>query len=157
MQKADIGIKQENIDKIVKMLGKIFADENILYTKIKSFHWNVEDHNFRDYHLFFDDLAATSIVKIDEIAERVRALGRAIPSYLAFYLENTQLKENTSTKLSGKHMIEELLNDYETQIKILRKCIDEIADLGDAGTTDFLTGIMEGKEKQAWMIRSSNM
>lgn len=157
MKKADLGIQEDNLTAIVKMLEKVFADENVFYTKLKSFHWNVEDRNFRDFHLFFDELAALSLKHIDAVAERVRALGRHIPAYLALYLKNTQLKENTSGEMKTDKMMAELLSDYETQIKSLRKFIDRIDKLGDMGTTDFLTGILEEKEKNVWMARASNV
>lgn len=156
MRPADIGIKTENIKKIVKMLEKILADENILYIKLKSFHWNMVDKNFRDYHKFFDELAENASVKVDEVAERIRSLGEFVNANMVSYLKNGQLKENLSLKKTVKEMIGELLKDYETQIKTIRTFIDEIEKLGDAGTTDFLTGIMEEKEKYAWMIRSAN-
>lgn len=155
MKQAHIGIPQENIKKIVKLLENIFADENVLYTKLKNFHWNVVEHNFRDYHKFLDELAATSLVKIDEIAERVRTLGSFIPASMDFFLKNAQLKESHALKKSGNDMMKELLDDYETQIRDIRKAIEKIEALDDAGTTDFLTQIMEEKEKQAWMIRST--
>lgn len=157
MKKANIGIKPENIKKVAEILEKTLADDNVLYVKIKSFHWNVVDKNFRDYHKFFDDLAEDVSEKIDEIAERIRSLGEFVNSNMSTYLKNSQLKENMSVEKHVPEMLSELLEDYELQIRTLRTNIDEIDELGDTGTADFLTGIMEEKEKQAWMIRSSNV
>ena len=51
-------------------------------------------------------------------------------------------------------MLAALLADHETVIRSLRKDLETAAKLGDAGTNDFLTGLMEQHEKFAWMLRS---
>lgn len=155
MKPANIAITPETIKEIVKMLEKILADENILYVKLKSFHWNMLDKNFQEYHKFFDELAKDTSEKIDEIAERIRALGEFVNGNMATYLNNTQLQEDIAIKKSVSEMLSELLEDYETQIRTLREFVDKTEALGDMGTTDFLTGILIEKEKTAWMVRST--
>jgi starvation-inducible DNA-binding protein len=52
-------------------------------------------------------------------------------------------------------MLKDLLGDHEALIRDLRKdCDDAQNKYGDAGTADFLTGLMEEHEKMAWMLRS---
>jgi starvation-inducible DNA-binding protein len=52
-------------------------------------------------------------------------------------------------------MIAGLLEDHETVIRNLRVDVEKtINECQDAGTGDFLTGLMEEHEKMAWMLRS---
>ena len=52
-------------------------------------------------------------------------------------------------------MVQDLLADHEAIIQILRKDLETAMDKhGDAGTSDFLTGLMERHEKMAWMLRA---
>jgi starvation-inducible DNA-binding protein len=51
-------------------------------------------------------------------------------------------------------MIAALLADHETVIKALRTDLETAVEKGDAGTSDFLTGLMEDHEKIAWMLRA---
>jgi starvation-inducible DNA-binding protein len=51
-------------------------------------------------------------------------------------------------------MVKELLEDHETVIVHLRKDVDTSAEENkDAGTADFLTGLMEAHETMAWTLR----
>ena len=51
-------------------------------------------------------------------------------------------------------MLKELLKDHESIIIELRKDIDDCATKNkDAGTADFLTGLMEQHETTAWVLR----
>lgn len=91
---------------------------------------------------------------IDEIAERISKLGGKTIGTMKEFLELSHLKESPGKYPNRKEMIRELLDDHETIIKQLRKDVDECADkLEDAGTADFLTGLMEDHETNAWKLR----
>jgi len=80
--KANIGIKQENISKIVEILTKVLADEFILYTKTKRAHWNVEGPDFYNKHIFFEQQYDAIDEIVDTVAERIRSLGHYTPATL---------------------------------------------------------------------------
>ena len=70
------------------------------------------------------------------------------------FLKISTLKEFPGKYESSKHMITELLSDHESVIVKLRKDINESADKNkDAGTADFLTGLLEQHETTAWILR----
>ena len=52
---ATIGIKKDNRKAVVAMLGKLLADEYLLYTKLRNAHWNVEGIDFHTKHVFFEE------------------------------------------------------------------------------------------------------
>ncbi|MCI9846836.1 Dps family protein [Flavobacterium pectinovorum] len=153
--KANIGITQENISKVADVLAKVLADEFVLYTKTKRAHWNVEGPDFYNKHLFFEQQYDTIDEIVDNVAERIRSLGHYAPATLKDFLALTHLTEELKEKNDSDGFIKELLLDHESIIIYLRENINSIAnELQDAGTSDFITGLLENHEKMAWMLRA---
>lgn len=152
---ARIGIKPENLSGVAHILSKILADEFLLFTKTLNAHWNVEGEGFHDKHLFFESQYKQLNEIMDEVAERIRILGHYAPATLRQFIELTQFTEQLKEKNDGEGFIKELLGDHESIIIELRENINHFADdLKDAGTSDFVTGLMKSHEKMAWMLRA---
>jgi starvation-inducible DNA-binding protein len=150
-----IGIKPENMIQTAHLLGALLADEFVLYTKTRRAHWNVEGHDFYAQHKFFEAQYEQLDEIMDDVAERMRALGHYAPATLKNFLALTHLSEKMHEDNDGTGFIKELLSDHESIIIRLRENINHLAgDLKDAGTSDFITGLMEIHEKMAWMLRS---
>lgn len=140
---------------MITLLQHLLADEYVLYTKTRNFHWNVTGPRFYDLHKFFEAQYDEIDESIDEIAERIRSLGGVSAGSLAEFLKNARLSEQAGALLSPDLMVEKLLADHEAIIRTLRQDVKASNDdFGDAGTSDFLTGLMEDHEKMAWMLRS---
>lgn len=153
--KTNIGIKQENISKVVEILIKVLADEFVLYTKTKRAHWNVEGPDFYNKHLFFEQQYDAIDEIVDTVAERIRSLGHYTPATLKDFLALTHLTEELKENNDANGFIKELLLDHESIVIYLRENINLIAnELQDAGTSDFITGLVETHEKMAWMLRA---
>jgi DNA-binding ferritin-like protein (oxidative damage protectant) len=151
----NIGIKPDNLGAVSRILSTFLADEFLLYTKTRNAHWNVEGPDFHDKHKFFEAQYEQLDEIMDEVAERIRSLGHYAPGTLKQFLELTQLTELSRSKNDSQGFIRELLSDHENIIIFLRENIDKIAnEYKDAGTSDFITGLMEIHEKMAWMLRS---
>jgi starvation-inducible DNA-binding protein len=153
--KANIGISDKNRQEVANILFGLLADEFVLYTKTRNAHWNVEGIDFHDKHKFFEAQYEQLEDFVDDVAERIRSLGHFAPATMKSFLELTHLTEKRITDNSSKNFIKDLLGDHESIIILIRENINKIADkLGDAGTSDFLTGLMEEHEKVAWMMRA---
>ncbi len=153
--KPDIGLKDSSRKGVTGLLESLLADEYVLYTKTRNFHWNVTGPRFHDLHKFFEGQYEAIDEVIDEVAERIRALGENAPGSLAEFLAAARLKEAAGKSLPADEMVTVLLADHESLAKTLRKDIDRCGDeFKDVGTQDFLTGLLEQHEKQAWMLRS---
>ncbi|MEO6231360.1 MAG: DNA starvation/stationary phase protection protein [Ferruginibacter sp.] len=152
--KPNIGLSDKNITALTTMLSKVLADSVVLYTKTRKFHWNVKGESFMELHKLFEGQYGKLEESIDEIAERINKLGSPTIGTMQEFLKITSLKETPGKYPPQKDMLKELLADHETIIIALRKNIDE-ADkkLGDAGTADFLTGLMQEHETIAWTLR----
>jgi starvation-inducible DNA-binding protein len=152
---ANIGIPDENRQKVVAILNTVLADEFLLYTKTRNYHWNVTGPQFNDLHKFFESLYEALDEVIDEVAERTRALdGRAFGT-LEEFRAKARLGEKPGAVPAARDMLATLLTDHEALIRTLREDIETVNDrLRDVGTADFLTGLLEKHEKTAWMLRS---
>jgi len=152
---SQIGIAQENTAAVAQALSKILADEFLLYTKTRNAHWNVEGPDFYSKHLFFEKQYNDLEEIIDSVAERIRTIGHYAPATLREFLSLTHLTEKFTEKNNSTGFIKTLLADHESIIIHLRENINYFAnELKDAGTSDFITGLMETHEKMAWMLGS---
>jgi len=152
---ASIGIAPANLQAVSVELSKLLADEFVLYTKTRNAHWNVEGPDFINKHLFFETQYNELADIIDNVAERIRQLGHYAPATLGAYLELTELTEVHRQRNDGIGFLKELLEDHEHIIFKLRKHIEVFAShYHDAGTSDFITGLMEKHEKMAWFLRA---
>jgi len=152
--KASIGISDKNSQAAALRLNQILADEYVLYTKVRNYHWNVEGSNFMEMHKFYEGMYNEIDEVIDEIAERVRMLGHYSEGRLKDFLKLSALNEEEYTNDQKKQM-KNLLSDHETMIRNLRNDINTFDEkYKDAGNADFLTGLLKLHEKWAWFVRS---
>ena len=155
MDKVNIGISPKNRQGVVNILGKILADQYVLYTKTRNYHWNVTGPHFSEYHKLFAEQYAALDGDIDDVAERIRALGGKSPATLSEFSKMTRLREHPAKYPNARVMIANLLADHEAVILNLRKDVEACGSkYQDVGTEDFLTGLLEKHEKTAWMLRA---
>ena len=153
--KLNIKLNEKSRQGVVEILNTLLTDEFVLATKTRNCHWNVTGPHFHDLHKFFDAQYEELDAILDDVAERARALGGHAVGTLAEFLELARLKEQLGQYPNAQEMIAELLDDHEMVIRRLRGDLEKCANkFGDAGTTDFLTGLMEQQEKMAWMLRA---
>jgi starvation-inducible DNA-binding protein len=150
----DTGISRENLRKISNILNDDLADEYVLLTKTRNYHWNVEDPRFNDLHKFFEEQYEIISAAVDEIAERVRAVGGKTRATLKEFVNSSQIREDVGSYPDADTMLGNLLSDHEAITKTLRKNVKECQELNDEATANFLTEKMEEHEKMAWMLRS---
>lgn len=140
---------------VVYLLNTLLANEYVLYTKTRNAHWNVTGSNFYELHKFFEIQYGVLDVMIDDIAERIRALGQLSLGSMKDFLRITLLNEDKLDFSNSAHFIQALTTDHEIIILMIRNDIIPISIKSkDPGTADFVTGLMEQHEKMIWMLRS---
>lgn len=149
-----IGLNEEIRKQVAQVLNKLLSNEYVLYTKTLKFHWNVTGKHFGSLHEFFKKQYEQLFDFVDDVAERVRALGFKSFGSLEEFKKNSDLPENPGYNPEDLNMISSLLEDHEIIIQSLRENIDNLSELGDEGTANFLTDLMEKHEKMAWMLRA---
>ena len=151
----NIGIEAKHREGVVGLLSPLLADEYVLYTKTRNYHWNVVGPQFNDLHKFFQDQYEALDDVVDEVAERARTLGGHAVGTLAEFVQLTRLKEQPGRYPDAREMLANLLADHEAIIRTLRRDLETADEQHhDIGTNDFLTGLMERHEKMAWMLRA---
>ncbi len=152
--KPNIGISEKNLAHSVATLSTVLSDEMMLYIKTRKFHWNVKGESFMELHKLFEKQYTEQEASIDEIAERINKLGSNTIGTMNEFSKHANIKESPGKYPSSKEMIKELLKDNETMIQLLRKGVASCGEtFKDAGTADFLTGLMEKHETAAWILR----
>ena len=143
-------MSQENL---VGNVNQQIASWTVLYTKLHNYHWFVKGYQFFTLHEKFEELYNEASVHIDELAERLLALGEKPVATLEESLKLSLVAEATG-KESADQMVETLYNDFQVLMKELKKGMDIAGKVNDEMTGDMLISIHQGLEKHAWMLRS---
>lgn len=155
-EKLNTGISKANTKKVADELNKVLADEFVLYLKTLKFHWNIEGRDFHALHVFLEEQYNQLQTIIDAVAERIRKVGHFANGSMKEFLADASIPEHTATSSVSESMIAELVADHESLIRATRDLIDKFdEDYDDAGSADFITGVMKEHEKMAWMLRAS--
>lgn len=149
----DIGISEANRKEITDGLAKVLADTYTLYLKTHNYHWNVVGPMFNTLHLMFEEEYTELAAAVDEIAERIRALGEPAPGSYAEFAELSSVTEDTE-KPEALEMVRRLVAGHETVARTARSVFPAAEQAGDEPTADLLTQRLQVHEKTAWMLRS---
>lgn len=155
MRKLNIGLTDEQRQGVCELLNRDLSDAYLLLIKTKKYHWDVTGPEFRSLHQLWEEQYQALTETIDSVAERVRTLGGFPVGTAEGFLKYSSIKEHSGDVPPSDRMVANLVDDHEQIIRNLREHIDKCSeDFHDEGTADFLTGIMEGHEEMAWMLRS---
>ena len=151
----DIGIKPDDRKKISESLMVVLADAFTLYLKTHNFHWNITGPMFNSLHVMFETQYNEQWLALDEIAERIRALGYNVPASYGEFVKMTSIKDDVKVEHTDwREMVKQLTLGNEAVCRTARKSL-EIADkAGDDPSVDMLTQRLQVHEKNAWMLRS---
>jgi len=151
--KIDIGIKDRDRKAIADGLSRLLADTYTLHLKTHNFHWNVTGPMFQTLHLMFETQYNELALAVDQIAERIRALGYPAPGTYADYVKLSSIKETAGVPKAEK-MIALLVEGQEAVARTARSVFPVVDKANDEPTADLLTQRMQIHEKNAWMLRS---
>ncbi|MBU6372471.1 MAG: DNA starvation/stationary phase protection protein [Alphaproteobacteria bacterium] len=151
--KPDIGIDDTARAAVADALAQVLADTYALYQKTHLYHWNVQGPRFIALHELFGKQYEALWASLDEIAERIRALGALAPTH-AEIAKRTTLAADNDPAPSEDAMIAGLLTGNEALIKSARSALRAAEDAGDDATADLMTTRCADLEKTAWMLRA---
>ena len=152
----DIGISDEDRKAVAQHLSVFLADAYTLYLKTHNFHWNVTGPMFNALHVMFEGQYTEQWNALDEIAERIRALGYNAPGSYAEFIELSSIKEEPGLEKAPdwREMVRQLVVGNEAVCRSARKALEVADDADDDPTEDMLTQRLQTHEKNAWMLRS---
>ncbi len=139
---------------ITDKLTKVLASEYVLTLKTQNFHWNVEGPLFYSLHKLFEEHYNFLNPKIDEIAERIRALGQRAPGSFKEFSKLTAIEEAPESAISANQMIDLLVADHQKMVIYLKEIFEEAGSRGDSSTAGVMDQLISFHEKSAWMIKA---
>jgi starvation-inducible DNA-binding protein len=149
----NIGIDSKDRDAIATSLVQVLADSYALYQMTHLYHWNVQGPRFGPLHQLFSDHYNEIWAALDEIAERVRALGVLVPAHGAL-LALTHIPVANDGSPGEDIMLKSLLEGQEAVVRSARAALRVAADRGDDASADLMTERCAAGEKAAWMLRA---
>jgi starvation-inducible DNA-binding protein len=149
----NIGIPEEQREKIANGLSHLLADSYSLYLMTHNFHWNVTGPMFNTLHVMFMQQYTEQWNALDLIAERIRALGFPAPGTYAEFGKLTSIKEVTGVP-KAMEMVRHLVDAQEATARTARDLFPLLEEANDQPTADLLTQRLDVHEKTAWMLRS---
>ena len=154
--RVDIGIDPDDRKRIAEGQSHFLADAYTLYLKTHNFHWNITGPMFNSLHAMFMDQYTEQWNALDEIAERIRALGFNAPGSYGEFIRLTSIREEEGATdvPDWKGMVRQLVSGNEAVCRTARGVLKTADEAGDDPTVDLLTQRLQTHEKYAWMLRS---
>ncbi len=132
-------------------LNDLVATWSVLYTKLHNYHWYVSGPSFFTLHAKFEELYNETTLTLDEIAERILALGGKPVATLKEHLEMSRVEEATG-KESAEEMVQTIIDDFSVMMDALNKTMETAAEMGDDRTEDLLNAKFQSLEQHSWML-----
>jgi len=149
----NVDLSEQAKRECAEALEKVLADTFVLYLKTHNFHWNVEGPQFRALHEMFEEQYRDLWEAIDEIAERIRALGHPAPGSMDRFKDLAEVRESDLIP-SASEMLQQLVSDNGTAARTIRAALSTAQDAGDEATAGMLSDRLAYHEKQMWMMKS---
>lgn len=136
-------------------LNKVVATQGVFYIRLHQFHWYVKGPHFFTLHEKFEELYDEVTADLDEVAERLLALGGEPYSTLQEYINHSVISENAGDKnLSEDEMVEAIVRDLTRINETLDEGIALTDEYADFPSNDILIGMKERIEKHLWMLKA---
>lgn len=137
----------------VEALRQVVADSYAILGQTHICHWNVRGPGFFALHTAFEEQYTELFTAVDEIAERIRALGALAPGGLGNLARMSSIVE-IGEDSSAEEMVDHLATANETLVAQLGKTRDLAAEASDSETEDLMIARIQVHEKTIWMLRA---
>lgn len=154
MSKKKTTAKKSNpTQQVIEALRQVVADSYAVLGQTHICHWNVRGPSFFSLHNAFEEQYTELFGAVDEIAERIRALGALAPGGLANLAKMAGMKE-IKEDAAAKEMVAHLVEANRALVKDLEKARDLAGGSGDNETEDLMIARIQVHEKTIWMLDS---
>lgn len=151
---TSVALPAERRTKINEVLNQHLADSFDLLSQVKHAHWNVKGSDFWQLHKLFDELAEQVEEWVDEIAERVTALGGYATGTVRMAAASSTLPEFPTNITTGMDYVSAVTERVAAFTNSARKAIDETDKLGDANTADLFTEISRSADTYLYFLEA---
>lgn len=140
-------------DRMSVDLNTLLSGLQVMYANVRGYHWNVTGPQFFALHQQFENIYNDLVLKTDELAERILALGHRPEHRLSAFMENVYVQESTMPETAAD-MVAELSIHLDRIVQLEKELLDYAGEHGDVSTEDLLTGYVSEQEKMQWMLRA---
>ncbi|AXG99262.1 DNA starvation/stationary phase protection protein [Deinococcus wulumuqiensis] len=145
---------EEEFQTVAETLQRNLATTISLYLKFKKYHWDIRGRFFRDLHLAYDEFIAEIFPAIDEIAERLVALGGSPIAAPADIARFSVVDVPTETVRDARTQVADLVADLSRVGKGYRDDSQTVDDANDPATADMYNGYAATIDKIRWMLQA---
>ena len=140
-----------NDKQIIKSLEQLLISSYCLLIKTQNYHWNVRGEAFFYLHNAFEAQYQDLFLAVDDIAERIRALGEIANLTTANLLNNNTISDADNNK-DAFVMVKDLANDHHQMVEMLEKAIKQAQNSADEATADLFISRIQSHQKTSWML-----
>lgn len=148
-----IGLDESKAAKLGDKLNELLANYQIFYMNVRGFHWNIKGEHFFELHAKFEETYNDLLMKIDEIAERILTLGQRPMHAYSTYIKASDIEEVKDVH-EGRACVGNILDSYQTIIRLQRDIQALADDANDEGTSALMSDYIREQEKTSWMLTS---
>ena len=140
--------------KTIEKLNYYLANLNLLFRNLQTYHWYITGTDFFVIHEKLEEFYSDVSVQIDDVAERILAIGGKPLASMTNYLKNSTLKEAEGEEIYAIKSIEKIKEDFEKMLKLAKEIKKQAEKESDYGTSAQMDDYIRGYEKKLWMISS---
>ena len=139
---------------MAKHLTNVVSDTYLLMIKTHGYHWNVTGPEFHQLHLLFETQYNELFAAVDDVAERIRALGIAAPGGTDVFKNHTAIKDAPEQPQSANFMLKDLIKSHEQTRMRVEEGRAFANEIGDVASEDVLIARLRAHDKTLWMLQS---
>lgn len=140
--------------KLHEKMNQYLANQEVMYIKLHNLHWYIQGKSFFTLHVKLEELYDYTAEVIDDVAERMLAIGAKPIANLKGALEIATVKELDDKAISSEEVVKKLVKDFEFWIKDTQELIDLAGEEGDSPTEDLFIGYLTEYQKTLWMLNA---
>ena len=148
-----IGLNDQPSKELAAKLNTLLANYHVFYINVRGYHWNIKGEKFFELHAKFEELYNDVVLKIDEIAERIKTLGETPLHTYTDYLQQSAITERKNIS-AGKEAVQDILDALKQLLLLEREILKKSADNGDVGTNALMSDYIRQQEKMVWMYNA---
>lgn len=134
-------------------LNELLSDVQIYTMNVKGLHWNITGKNFFLLHDKYEELYNEADEMVDEIAERILAIGGNPFHTFEDYVANKDLEVARHVS-KGEEGVALVLGNLKYLLRKEREILEQASENSDEATASLIGDFIVSQEKEIWMLES---
>lgn len=140
-------------NQLFDILNKQIANWSVLFIKLHNYHWYVKGNQFFTLHTKFEEFYNEASLHIDELAERLLAIGGEPVATMKDCLAMASVQEANGNE-TAEEMVQSISSDFSMLVGELKEGMSIAEQANDEITGDMLLAIHSSLEKHVWMLKA---